>query len=319
MKDNRELQLNPRTDMKSRDVEETKGCGTPFQVGRAVLSAPAAAGSGVPALPLGNGARTSVRRNAGTGAPCGLKSALLGGADRPCHPAQAGAPGLAMFALALLFLPYADAQVTSLYWTIGAPIPDGSAVGMANSQVVNDSGLTIGSLRVTLEITGRLGAASNGDLYATLVHDTGFAVLLNRPGRRAGVPLGYGDDGLSVTFEDGSGAADIHGYRFTLFGNHTTPVGGPLSGTWATDGRTADPDEVLDTSLQTATLSQFEGLNPQGTWTLFVADLETGNLATLTGWGLEITPVPEPGAWAVGLAAGGLLCALLNRRGRRRL
>jgi hypothetical protein len=39
----------------------------------------------------------------------------------------------------------------------------------------------------------------------------------------------------------------------------------------------------------TATLRSFNGLNPNGTWRLYVADTENGDTGSLTGWALTIT------------------------------
>ncbi|HRZ54836.1 MAG TPA: PEP-CTERM sorting domain-containing protein [Candidatus Paceibacterota bacterium] len=211
-------------------------------------------------------------------------------------------------------VPVAVAQFTTFHWSVGQAIPDGSAVGIANTQALNVPGAAISSLRVNLEITGRGGAAFNGDLYATLVHDSGFSVLLNRPGRRDGDPLGYGDNGLNVTFDDRPGSGDIHLYRLELSGDHYLPLGHALTGSWATDARGVDPGSVLDIHRRNSDLSCFTGLNPNGLWTLYVADLEPGNLAMLTSWGLEMTMVPEPEGSGVLLG----LCALVWTIGRRR-
>jgi hypothetical protein len=78
-------------------------------------------------------------------------------------------------------------------------------------------------------------------------------------------------------FSDGPPAAgDIHQYRFTLSGSETTPLGGPLTGIWTPDGRVVDPDLVLNTDPRTALLGSFNGLDPNGEWTLLIADLDTG-------------------------------------------
>src|SRR6185436_13071720 len=126
------------------------------------------------------------------------------------------------------------------------------------------------------------------------VHESGFSVLLNRPGRRTLDPLGYGDPGFDVLFDDSS-PNDVHNYRFTLFGNHTTAVGGLLTGTWAVDGRAANPTNVLDTDARSEFLSSFNGLNPNGQWTLFIADLEGGDQSSLVDWGLQLFGIfPTP-------------------------
>ncbi len=230
--------------------------------------------------------------------------------------------------LCLLIAPLAAQGQVFSYSFGGGDIPDASPLpGLSLSGTVPADVPEIVSLRVTLSISGSGGNAYNGDLYATLVHDTGvgdpgFAVLLNRPGARAGDPFGYGDNGLLVTFDDAGAAPDIHNYRLTLSGNHNTaiPAPGQLTGTWSADGREVDPGSVLDSSSRTAGLGSFVGLDPAGTWSLYVEDMSGGGVAKVDYWTLEITgpsaPVPEPGewTWAAGLGLGGFL--VLRRRQR---
>jgi subtilisin-like proprotein convertase family protein len=196
--------------------------------------------------------------------------------------------------------------------SVGALIPDGNSSGLASVQTLTGTSGSIQSVTVQLNVSGVGDGAFNGDLYVTLQHDSGFAVLLNRPGRTALDAFGYGDNGLSVTFDDSGSAPDVHTYR--LGG---TPAG-PLTGTWSSDGRSVDPAVVTEASPRTATLSAFNGLDPNGTWILFLADLEPGGTAMLDSWELRTTSaaIPEPGLLALGtslvLAAYGLL------RSRRR-
>lgn len=196
-------------------------------------------------------------------------------------------------------------------------VPDGKGSGLVNRQtlLVDQVSGIITDLKVSLTISG-VGAsgAFNGDLYATLQHDTGFAVLLNRPGRDPGAPWGYADNGLAVTFDDGGSAPDVHAYQ--LGG---VPLG-PLTGVWATDQRGADPSLVETASLRSAGLSllSFHGLEASGDWTLFLADLELGGQARLDSWSLDITTgavIPETGAWWVVSGLGLVGFALLRRRG----
>jgi len=155
----------------------------------------------------------------------------------------------------------------------------------------------------------------NGDLYATLSHEDGsgqvnaFVVLLNRPGKRADDEEGYLDSGLNIDLVAQGDAPDVHGYRHTLEGSHSVPLGGPLTGLWSVDGRVADPDLVLDTDPRDTDLDAFTGVNPnEGRWVLFVADLMDGAQARLDSWSLNFTEVavPEPGGWA-GVVGAGLL------------
>jgi subtilisin-like proprotein convertase family protein len=203
---------------------------------------------------------------------------------------------------------------------IDRDIPEADDSGVVDSRTISTSTAPIDEVRVTLNISGTGSGGFNGDLYASLQYETGFAVLLNRVGSRAGNSSGYSDSGLNVTFDDHASNGDIHVYRLTLSGNHDTPLGGPLSGTWAPDARTADPSVVVDTSSRTEFLSSFSGLNPNGDWTLFVADLESGGTSRLSGWSLDIASVPEPLDGAM-LAALCLLAFAIwrGRRCRRRL
>lgn len=165
----------------------------------------------------------------------------------------------------------------------------------------------ISSLTVSLSITGENKdlPAYNGDLYVTLQHGAGFAVLLNRPGKALGVSYGYADNGLDITLDDTGSAPDVHTYRLTLKG----PPVGSLTGIWSSDGRNVDPNAVLDTTPRTESLDSFTGAVANGDWLLLVSDLSAGGNAKLASWTLNIEttpiPVPEP-AWGVTLSALGL-------------
>lgn len=206
---------------------------------------------------------------------------------------------------------------------INQSIPDGSGTGLVSARPVSGLSGVIAELTLTLSVSGVGAGAFNGDLYATLQHadgaTTGFAVLLNRPGRRTGDDLGYWDSGLSVTFDDSGSAQDVHNYRAVLFsGDHNHALAGPLQGTWGSDGRTADPALVLgDVDLPSTTLRSFQGLDPNGSWILFLADLEGGGEARLDSWSLSITTgamVPEPAAWWLVSGFGLAGFAILRRR-----
>jgi len=196
-------------------------------------------------------------------------------------------------------------------------VPDGTASGVFDVQTISSDITSIGSISVTLTLSGNY----NGDLYLTLSHGSGFSVLLNRVGSTAGNPYGYSDSGLSVTLSD-SAANDIHTYRSVV----NLAAGSPLTGTWQPDARITDPGSVVNTDSRSAFLSSFNGSNPNGTWTLFVADLDSGGNSTLVNWGLQISAVPEPVTVALMIFAGlfvgigGIryLVRVLRRRRKRR-
>jgi len=184
-------------------------------------------------------------------------------------------------------------QTYSTGFQNGGVIPDNNLSGWADTRTVDGAG-AISDLSVTLNLSG----GWNGDLYAYLVHDTGFTVLLNRVGRQTGNASGYGDSGMNVVFSAAGVNGDIH-----LNGGAGVP-----SGSYMPDGRNISPLAtvgIFDAAERTALLSSFTGLNPNGSWTLYVADLSGGEQSTVTSWGLDIgvASVPEPGSMVEGALA----------------
>ena len=164
-------------------------------------------------------------------------------------------------------------------------VPDNSSLGRSSTIFLNSAIANISDVNVTLTLSN----GWNGDLFAYVVHDSGYAVLLNRVGATYVNPLGYSDHGLNVTFDDQAANGDVHVYRYTLFGTDVTPLSGPLTNSWAPDGRATDPAYVLDTDPRTELLSSFNGLNAYGNWTLYVMDAEPGDESKLLSWGLDVT------------------------------
>jgi len=215
----------------------------------------------------------------------------------------------------------AHAAVVYTSGTLNTAIPDNTSTGLAATLNVTGTA-PVTSVSVSLNLSVPAGQAGwFGDLYAYVQHGSGLAVLLNRPGRTDGNDTGYADgQSASLTFADGAANGDIHSYRFTLFGDENTALSGPLTGTWAPDGRAVDPGTVLATDPSSATLSQFNGVNPMGTWTLFLADLSGGGQYQLDSWSLtlnDITPVPEPATLGVVFGAALLGFAAWRRQERR--
>jgi len=177
----------------------------------------------------------------------------------------------------------------STNWTGTQVIPDNNGNGVAFSFNLSGLGAVfITDVKVDLNIAG----GWNGDLFAYLSHGSGYSVLLNRPGSTAGNPGGSGVSGLNVEFSD-SYLTDIH-----------TALNNPLTGNFAPDGRTASPFSALDTDPRTAMLGSFKGIDPNGSWTLFFADVSPLSTSTIQSWTVNVGfAVPEPGCAAlVGLA-----------------
>jgi subtilisin-like proprotein convertase family protein len=181
---------------------------------------------------------------------------------------------------------------------IFAGIPDGDLNGAQSSLTVSGLANTIADVNVTLTIAGGF----NGDYYAYLYHNGASAILLNRVGRIGSSSFGYSDAGFgtnsfSVRFTlDDQAANDVHFYRNSSF---TLNANGQLTGSWQPDGRTIDPQSLaslFDTASRSSELDVFNGLDANGTWSLFVADVSAGNEGTLVNWGLQIMTTPEPGS-----------------------
>jgi hypothetical protein len=174
-------------------------------------------------------------------------------------------------------------------WDHGSVVPDNNYSGWTDSLTVSGSGGSIAedSLQVNLTLSG----GWNGDLYAYLVHEGGFAVLLDRVGT-TGSGYGYGTSGMNVWLTDSGSYPSIE----------TTEL--PTSG------------ETYLRAGYAGSLASFNGLAADGTWTLFIADLSGGGVTTVSDWGLQmdIVAVPEVEVWVAAALAGAFGAFWLNRQ-----
>ena len=164
-------------------------------------------------------------------------------------------------------------------------IPDANPTGWCDTRTITGVPGTIGSLTISLNISG----GWNSDLYGSLVHvDTGnqtaSAILWNRIGITAGTPFGNTGAGMNVTLSSDTA---------TDYGNIRDAASGLITGTY-------NPDNA------SGSLVVFNGMTGNGTWKLFLADLSGGNQTTVESWELNlvITAVPEPVNVALGIVAG---------------
>ncbi len=219
-------------------------------------------------------------------------------------------PKLILIAMALMFVGIARSQTNFTFssGTLNTVIPDANPVGITASTTTAGLSGVITNVSVNLNITGGF----NGDLYAYLAGPVGqFAVLLNRVGVTSGNPFGYFDSGFNITL-DNSGA-NVHNYQSGSY----TITSGQLVGTWAADGRNISPlssPSTFDAASTAANLASFNNTSPNGTWTLFLADLSGGGQSTLVSWGMTISTVPEPQTWAMIASGAAMLVAFRRRR-----
>jgi hypothetical protein len=175
------------------------------------------------------------------------------------------------------------AVVVDSDWNVNTAIPEGSPVGITTSETF--SGLSSGAITdvsVDLNITG----GYNAGLYGYLVLQdangvTATEYLLSNIGTSTSNPFGSSGSGMNVTLID-SGTAN---------GSiHNAP--GVPTGVWQPDSTT-----TLD--------GTFGGMTANGTWTLFLADMDSGGgTSTLQSWGLNISVVSVPEASMTGLLSG---------------
>ena len=199
-----------------------------------------------------------------------------------------------LLATVLLSTVATQAVIYSTNWNSGFAnggiVPDNNLSGWSDTRTVSAVAGTIQDISVTLDLAN----GWNGDLYAYLVHGDGFSVLLDRVGHPA-TSYGYGDSGFNITLStSGSPIESYQSYPTSFNGS------GQLLGEWAAHSG----------------LGSFTGLDPNGTWSLFVADTSGGGVTTVQNWGLsmDIVAVPEVETWIAAALAGAFGAFWLNRQ-----
>jgi len=228
-----------------------------------------------------------------------------------------------LVALAIVLAPSTQAALTLI--TVGEKdlslaIPDYQSSGLARTVTISGyESQTPYIVTASIKIDPVGYGAYNGDYYAYLRHITTdglqsqFAVLLNRPGRTLTNTSGYENSGMDVTFADDA-STDVHFYQPTASAGGDL-VGNYLTGTWQPDARNTDPFYALGGDTRSAFLNPLGTIDPNGQWTLFVADVERGGTGMLQSWSVKLTPTPEPNS--VSLILVGLGAMWLHRRRRK--
>ena len=198
---------------------------------------------------------------------------------------------IAVMLLALARSAQADfVQTFNTGFQNGGVIPDGDLSGWSDTRVLSGLDPTgIKQLNVTLNLSG----GWNGDLYAYLVHNSGFAVLLNRVGSTAANEAGFSTAGLMHVTLDDTALLNIHSVAEPAAWGH-----------YHSDSRNISPlssGALFDATTPGAMLTSFNGLDPNGSWTLFIADASGGDQSVLTSW--TLAAVPEPGSAEMGAIA----------------
>lgn len=129
------------------------------------------------------------------------------------------------------------------------------------------------------------------------------------------------NDIVGLTDERDLGASNVIDFSFTITNitltlNLTGDDITDLSGYLRLGNQTNSPAIFFNPNSTTYTLTfgDFDGLNPNDVWTLFLADTSPLGENTLTSWSLDITAVPEPGSVTLLALGGGIMIQFISRR-----
>jgi subtilisin-like proprotein convertase family protein len=212
--------------------------------------------------------------------------------ERPAlqRAALAAATAGAVAVTGLLATPAAQAQVGTFSQLSPIVIPDvGAAATYPSNIVVSGLPKGISDVNVTLSSFDHT-FPDNVDVM--LVGPAGQHVMLMSD-------VGGGDDvsGVNVTLDDQAAA----GLPLT-----SVLASGTFKPTNDTSGADTFPEPALDPATAAASLSAFNGTDPNGTWQLFVADEAAPDSGDFDGWSLQITTVDVPGAPIISTPTNGL-------------
>jgi subtilisin-like proprotein convertase family protein len=167
---------------------------------------------------------------------------------------------------------YSDGTYTASASGLTQVIPDNDPSGVGYALNFGTTGLNISDVSVSITTSG----GYNGDIYAYLSNGSTLITLVDQ------VTGAANSSGFNITLVEGGGAT---------IQSATGTAGQVLSG-------------VSYTAAQN--LAGFNTTDPNGMWTLFFADLNSGDTSTLNSFSVDVTAVPEPVNLALGIF-GGLL------------
>lgn len=150
---------------------------------------------------------------------------------------------------------------------------------------------------VDLVLTG-LKHSFGDDLAIALQGPTGLAVLI--------LTDAGGNSNFNGTYTFSQGAPLLND---GTYGNTSTNI---PAGTYSPSTFGFNPIANLLTSG--SSLSAFNGLDPNGTWKLWIWDDNVGNTGSLQGVSLNIAAVPEPASWALMMGGFGVVGLQMRRR-----
>jgi len=199
-------------------------------------------------------------------------------------------------------------------WSVvgaGGSVPDNNAGGFTSSaNFTGAAGSITGITSVTLQTFSHTWV---GDLTIWLEHGANRFTLMQRPRGDATATSTVGDSSNMLgtyTFDVVSATTIEQAAATSNLTTHNI-----LAGSYRAAHQTNELATTVGLNDVLSDGSVFNGMDPNGTWTLRITDGAAGDLGTLQGWSAEgtYTAVPEPAS----MAALGLGVAALLRRRRK--
>jgi subtilisin-like proprotein convertase family protein len=159
----------------------------------------------------------------------------------------------------------------------GATIPQSDPTGVSFSTTVSSGDIPTGYYVTGLTVSLNISGGVNGGLVAYLQSPGGSVELMNQPGT---APFGALGSGLNLVLSD-AGSSSIQ----TALETPGSVFGSGSGSVYQAAG-----------SLSSLNLTPADG-----TWTLFISDVNGGGSPTLNSFSFNITAVPEPANMALGI------------------
>ena len=230
---------------------------------------------------------------------------------RPRFPKAIGA----LFLSVLLSAMPAAVQATT--FTGGAvTFNDGATLttpGTPYPSTIVVAGLLPSLSSITLTLTDYTRSNRSDDVDMLLVGPTGATLIVF-----SDVGGNQQEGPFTFTLSDG-GATFLPDDAFSVGGTFKPTNEGLAQDTFpapAPSGPYGDPGGTGHSGPNTFA-SQFNGTNPNGTWSLYITDdtgPSGGETGSITGWTLDITAIPEPATWSLLVTGSAALLFLLGRK-----
>lgn len=206
------------------------------------------------------------------------------------------------------------AAVQATTFTGGAITVNDTATASPYPSTIVVSGLFTSLTSITLTLTNFSRSSRPDDLDMLLVGPTGATLIVFSDVGGTGAATGPFTFVLSdagATFLPDATSFTSGTFKPTNESTAQDPFAAPAPG-----GTYGDPGGATHPGPNTFA-SQFNGTNPNGTWSLYIVDdaaPSVGETGSIGSWSLDITAVPEPSTWALLIAGSAALIFFCKRQ-----